>query len=401
MNDGEDLFSHTDVARRVAAVVILVTAICALAATAALVGIRTDVVVAEPATLVASEGTVSVRAPSAGAVRDVAVADGATVHAGDLLVALDSDEAQVCTSEAGERIALLEERRALVEARLQLQGDLQGADAVRADRQASIGRAALDAARAEADSASAATAASREQLGDVASLFERGIVSDVDRTAAELQASRAQAAEARARAELASREEGLAVGEADAVQARATSALRALDDRAELVTIDLELARTRRERDECALAAERASIRAPVDGQVFDLRVRRHGERVDLGAPLLGIVPLDVTMAAEIEAGPDEVPFLVEGLAASISLDAYPFREFGLGRGHVAQVDRAPGPGGRFRVRVAVDAWPSFPEEVADPLRPGLTGRVMVTGRERWLLVLLRPLPPSSRGVRR
>jgi HlyD family secretion protein len=195
----------------------------------------------------------------------VAVSEGATVHAGDVLVELDCTEPQARLAEADARIAAAEAQANAARAQVEAAGRQQRAASAAA--RATTAQLAVVEANQEA--------ASREQervasLGEFATPMVRDQAGDAVRTlGSQRSAVQAQATASRAQASVV----GAQIDAAEATSQAATQqieALRALRTLAQLAV------------DECVVHARRDGI---VETVYFD-----EGELVSPGAPLVRVV---------------------------------------------------------------------------------------------------------------
>lgn len=209
-----------------------------------------------------------------GTIRAVPVVDTQRVKQGEVLAVIDDRDA---------RLALLQAEAELGRAIRQVRGYVATDDGLGAQ---------VQARQAEEQGAAARLAAAQADLGRAQIDLERrtalvasGAVSGDDLT-------RAQTAFATAQA-------GLAAAQAAVTEARARRNAAQGSRQANAVLIadttpdeHPEVALARARRDQAKLDLERTVIRAPVDGIVARRQVQL-GQRVQAGAPLMAVVPLD------------------------------------------------------------------------------------------------------------
>jgi membrane fusion protein (multidrug efflux system) len=324
--------------------------------------------------------TISARVP--GPIARVHVRDNEDVRAGQLLVEIDPRDSQVRVDQARAAVAMAAAgaRGARAEvplARESTESRLQQARATLAAARVAVdvGRAEADEARARAQSRRAATAAAQAEVAlaestvdrtqrdlerasrlvtggliaqqehDAARTFHRGAVATLDAARRRLaQAEReaeATEAETRRRA-LAVHQAERRVEEAEALVADAQSQQTQVpvkeaaagragasveQAQAELAAAELELAKTR--------------VVAPVAGMVSKKTVEP-GQMVQVGQPLLAIVPLDgVWVVANLKE--TQVGRVRPGQPVTVHVDTFPGRVF---PGHVDSI--SAGTGARF-----------------------------------------------------
>ncbi|MFO0748200.1 MAG: efflux RND transporter periplasmic adaptor subunit [Myxococcota bacterium] len=222
-----------------------------------------------------------VASPLVGTVREVRVSAGATVKRGELLIALDDDEAQASLARARAALAAATARRADLETRL-----APGAREL-------ARQAATSLARAEADHA-------RD-----AGLAKAGALSESD-----LHASETALALARSKARGA------------AIEARA-----ALPEGAQAASIAAALADAQAAVDQAEAHLATLVLTAPVDGVVLSRTVEA-GDVVQPGVPLLVLAESGQDRLV-IEPDEKNLGALALGQPAVASADAFPDRRFG------------------------------------------------------------------------
>lgn len=82
-------------------------------------------------------------------------------------------------------------------------------------------------------------------------------------------------------------------------------------------------------------------ILAPDDGILSAVRVNL-GQQVSAGTPLVTILPTGHTLEAELYVSSASIGFLREGEPVLLRYDAFPYQRFGLYRGTVSEITRAP-----------------------------------------------------------
>ncbi|MCP1202730.1 HlyD family secretion protein [Acetobacter oryzoeni] len=82
-------------------------------------------------------------------------------------------------------------------------------------------------------------------------------------------------------------------------------------------------------------------ILAPDDGTLTAIRVNP-GQQVSSGTPLLTLLPTGHALEAELYVSSASIGFLHEGEPVLLRYAAFPYQRFGLYRGHVSEITRAP-----------------------------------------------------------
>lgn len=209
-----------------------------------------------------------------GAVAHVFVADTDRVAAGQVLLVLD---------DADRRLALAEAEAALAQAERRVQG-WHASDGELA-AQVAARNAEAKRALAQTRSAQAEFERTRDDLERRQALAASGAVATEELTRAQAAFRQAQAAVAAARA---------AQDQASATHRASVAALASHQvlTRGAGVLDNPEVVAARARRDQARVELERTVIRAPVSGVVARRQVQL-GQRVQAGAPLMAVVPID------------------------------------------------------------------------------------------------------------
>jgi membrane fusion protein (multidrug efflux system) len=305
------------------------------------------------------EGHITPVSPkAAGFVSTIAVSENQIVHAGDLLVQLDTTDYHEKLKQADADLAALA---------AQVGSDGQGGQI---QAQAAAARAEAGAAQSSIAQAQANAVKAHRDLDRFRPLAERNIISrqQLDAAVAAAAAADAQVAAARQTAAAAGSQASAATAGLRSTQARAAGA-QAM-------------------REQAALQLSYTHIRAPVDGIVTKKGVEV-GQLVAVGQPLMTIVPLsDVWVTANLKE--TQVRDVRPGEKVELEVDAYPGLKF---EGHVESI--SPATGAKFSllppdnatgnytkvvqripVRVRVDR-----ADAAHPLRPGMSAVVRIHAR--------------------
>jgi membrane fusion protein (multidrug efflux system) len=268
------------------------------------------------------------------------------------------------TVRAGEALVILDDRDLAAKLE-QNEADLSAAiAAVGTQSRAGQAAAQLAAARANVTQAEAAAWRARNDLDRYTALAARGVIGPQ-------QLEAAQAAARTADAQLKAAQ--------DQVEA-ASAALTAASAR---------VASFRAQRDQAALQLSYAKLVAPSAGVVSKKNVEV-GELVQVGQPLMSVVPLDdVWVVANLKE--TEVRDVTPGDRVDVRIDTYPGRTF---HGRVESL--SPASGARFSLLPPDNATGNFtkvvqripvrirldgPQDPAHLLRPGMSATVVITTR--------------------
>ncbi len=194
----------------------------------------------------------------------------------------------------------------------------------------------------------------------------------------------------------------------------ATQAERAalVSSRAEEVATDLaeSLAAATRLRAEVKAATDRLDrtrIRAPVAGEVVDLKLRTIGGVVTPGEPIMDLVPRDQRLVIEARVSPKDIDVVHPGLKADVHLTAFHTRHMARVRGEVVQVsaDRLTDPKTGepyYTAQIYVDMAEVQKKTPEVKLSPGMPAEAMIiTGERTTFEYLIEPIRNSFRRALR
>lgn len=190
----------------------------------------------------------------------------------------------------------------------------------------------------------------------------------------------------------------------------ATQAERAalISGRAEEVATGLAeaLAAATRLRAEVQAASDRLDrtrIRAPVAGEVVDLKLRTVGGVVNPGEPLMDLVPRDQPLVIEARVSPRDIDVVHPGLKADVHLTAFHTRYLARVQGEVRQVsaDRLTDPKTGepyYTAQIYVDMAEIQKKTPEVKLSPGMPAEAMIiTGERTAFEYLIQPIRNTFR----
>ncbi len=349
-----------------------------------LVSVTGEVVPAEWATLSVEAG---------GTIDEVLVEPGDEVEAGDLLVQLDTTDAELAVQEAEARLAraraelerLKAQPRPQDVAAAEQQVEATEAEVSQAmaerDRLASgaiwsdVARANAEVTAAEAGRKTAQidTDQTREKVedGTVAEWKEQEAALRLRAAELRLDAARLRLAHARASAEPRMEEAEARVRAAEAqrdVAAAQLAQLQAGPADEEITLAETDVAQAELALEEARLALERCEGRAPFDGTVGMVRVRE-GEQVRQGDLIVALGDLSTLRVETTDLAEMDVAKVDVGQAVDVTFDPFPDRIF---EGRITRINPMPAPGGGGVHYTAIIEL----EEVAAEIRWGMTAFV-------------------------
>lgn len=351
-----------------------------------------------------------------GIVTEIAVREGQSVAAGDVVMKLSSVQASKDVRQGESRLQALTATRARLQAEATGRDRIAFADDVgqeyrgvelaafaeRANRlrseqsvlQEQISQRRAELAEAEVRGRNAATELelSRKQSAMVEALHRRGTASQLELIEAQGRTQRMISAYGEAVATIPRL--NAAIGEMQSRLAESLSRFRA-DARVELSQISAEI-------DRISLAVggdsdrlARTEVRAPVSGIINRLNFNTIGGVVKPGEAILEITPTEGPLAVEARVRPDDRAALRQGLPTRVMVGAYDYAVYGALDGKLVEVSSDTLPderGGRY-YRVTIEVARARGALAREPLLPGMTTRAdIVLGQRSVLSYLLSPL---------
>jgi HlyD family secretion protein len=330
---------------------------------------------------------------TSGIVEEVLVEVGDEAKAGDLLVKLDTVDAELAVFEAEAQLANATAQVQQLEAQPRV-ADVAAAEqqvdeaeagisqaVVERDRLAS-GAIASDIAQAEAEleSAQAERKAARIDLDELRDELEDGVVEDWEGEQAALRLRAAQEgleaaqiglayARGSASARIDEAEAGVRSAETqrDVAQARLEQ-VRAGVSEEEIALAETEVAQAQIALEEAQLRLERCELRVPFAGTVGMVNVRE-GEQVQQGGVILTLGDLSTLRVETTDLDEIDVAKIAVGQKADITFDAFPDRVFA---GRVIRINpMAESGGGGVNYTTIIEL-----EELAPEIRWGMTAFV-------------------------
>ena len=311
------------------------------------------------ARLEVDQAVTPIQSPLAGRVVTTWLAIGREVHAGDLLLELDSQPERLEIAEQRTRLeALAPQLRAL-------QAQISSEETAR-DQEKLAAKAAAEQALSAAHEAEAPARFAENDQDRMSQLRAEGLIPERDyqRGKAEMERTRAAAASQR-----------LAVGRLEQEQRTRESdrdaRLKSLA--AEATRLEIQIPPLEASISRLNYEIERRRVRAPVSGRLGEAAVLRPGAVVREGEKLGAIVP--PSQLAVVAQFPPEAALgrIHAGQTAHLRLDGFPWTQYGTVK---ATVTRVAGEvrDGSVRVELAIDRSAS----TAIPLQHGLPGTVEI-----------------------
>lgn len=365
-----------------------------------------------------------------GIIREIRVADGDAVHAGEILILLEDTkasaeveslkgqlwdalarEARLTAEQRGDRqvsfppeldvankdapsvAAVLAGQRNIFETRRQV---FQSQLAVNREKRLQVEKE-IEGLRAQAEAATTRLGIVRDEAATVASLVQKGLerrprLLNLEREAADIEGRRGEITAQISRAQ-------------QVISESRTDRLKLENDRQNEISQSLREVQNQifqlRERLQAANdQLARTAVKAPEDGVVTDLRVHTPGGVIGAGAPLMDLVPRQDRLVVTARVRPEDIDVVRPGLEADVNLLPYNQRRVAPLHGMVMRVSadrlldkRTDQPYYATKIRVQD---PRAAGHDAIKIIPGMPAQVFIkTGRGTVALYALKPLLDS------
>jgi membrane fusion protein len=283
--------------------------------------------------LVPDRGVIRLVTPQAATVVESHVAEGLTVHRGDVLFVLAVGQATLSgDTQAAVQSSLASRERSLQGAARQ-RGQIEQAQVAAIDAQVADMRRELDAMAVEADLQRQRLVLAQEAHTQYEALRNDNFVSN-----AQVRAKAEEVLGVKAQLQSLERQRSGRLREIAALQAqRRELPLRTQTAQGE---IDRDLAALAQQSAENE-ARQRIVVRAPQDGVVSGV-LAAPGQNVTPTVALASLLPADAKLQAQLFAPSSAVGFVRANQTVQLRYQAFPYQKFGHQTGAVAQVSRAP-----------------------------------------------------------
>ncbi|HEX2580919.1 MAG TPA: HlyD family type I secretion periplasmic adaptor subunit [Dongiaceae bacterium] len=230
----------------------------------------------------------------------------------------------------------------------------------------------------------------------MAPLVKSGATSKMDMLKGEREMAQYQADISTAKASLPRAEAALAESKNKVIEAVASFKATAAQ---ELAKQRLELATVRETLNDAGAKVRRTELRSPVRGTVKDIKIKTVGGVIQVGAPIMEIVPIEDTLLIEAQVRPADRGFIAPGQDATVKISAYDYSIYGGLEAKVEDISADTLENEKketfFRVRVRTNKNSLLDKKTGGQLQiiPGMTGTVdILTGKKTVMQYLLKPL---------
>lgn len=324
-----------------------------------------------------------VQSEADGAIARIAVREGARVKAGDLLIALDTVQLEAAVRESRLKVAALESRMARINAEL-YQRALTFPDSLNDFPEFTANQRQLFAQRRASIEGEMATLRSMARLQQQELDLNLPLLDTGDVARSEIIAMRRAMVETEGR-----------------ITNLRAQYLRELQD--EFTSTEEQLAAAREQLARAADSLAAASLTAPTDGIVKNVRITTIGGVVRAGEEVLQIVPVGQRLFVESRVAPRDIAFVKLGQSARVNFDAYDSAIYGSAAGKVVFVSpdtivetaEDGSSESYYRVNLEVDTATMRQDggSVAIDLQPGMTTTAeILTGKTTVWNYLTKPI---------
>jgi HlyD family type I secretion membrane fusion protein len=372
---------------------------------------HTDEVAQARGKLIPKGEVFQVHAVDSGKVVRIAVQEGQTVAAGQVLVELDTELARKDVERLehllqSSQLELLQTQGLLDKTKLQAETRAAIAKTTLNMQEAAIAQSKNNAVNNQDLLSQFQTdaRAQEERLQRLKPLTQQGAISQENLFAAEQQLrdrqrsiterqnalQQTQAEASRLQIELAQKQE-----EARQSQLEAQQQIQQLT--VKLTELQAKVKETQILLEETKAKLRQRFLRAPANGVILALNVRRSGVYTQPGQTIAEIAPQGQPLVISASLPSSEMGFVKVGLPVNVKLDAYPYQDYGIVSGRVSAISSDSKPdqqlGQIYRVEVALNRDYVNAKGQTFKFKPGQTAVAeIVTRRRRIADVLLDPL---------
>ncbi|MBV6623870.1 MAG: HlyD family efflux transporter periplasmic adaptor subunit [Rivularia sp. (in: Bacteria)] len=176
------------------------------------------------------------------------------------------------------------------------------------------------------------------------------------------------------------------------------------DLQAQLDLLKSQIAQTSTQIQSLNIQLQQRTVRSPIDGIIFELPVSKPGQVLQPGQRIARIAPKGKDMVIKAQMPSSETGFLKVGMPVKIKFDAYPFQEYGIGKGKVKWISpdskqTAQGGAEIYELEIALDKPYIQNGDKRINLAPGQSATAEVIVRQRRVIdLLLDPFKKLQKG---
>ena len=311
-----------------------------------------------------------VQAETPGTIVSIQAQENQTIKQGDVIATIDGSSLETETNLLQNQIQQAELQRKQIAAQIsalnqQILAETERINNSIAEAEAELNRtrrnfrdrkitssAQVQEAKANLRSIEAALNAARTKQQRYQSIAEEGVISEnlLEEAKLEVQQQEQAIAAAKARlynvvAALNPSDAEIAIAQKRITQAKASgeATLAALNREREVLkqqAIDTQkqLERYQRQLKQALRNSDRATIKAPTNGTLFQLNLRNSGQNVQSGTEIAKIAPENTSLLAKAYVKPQDINQVTIGQPAQLRISACPYPDYGTLKGKVTQV---------------------------------------------------------------
>ena len=359
-------------------------------------------------------------APVSGKVTAIAIKEGGTVKAGQVLMQLDTEIAKTDLQQAQaklegqlNRLTQLEQIKnqlAIATRTQRLQNQAQ-----MAEQQAQINEVQqrLNANQRASTLLRGRLAKDSNEVQRYRSLWQEGVVPKIKVVEIERIADESQRSLEQAQADIKQSQAELTRQERTYDRVVRTGELAILDSqkqaeelRTQMADLQAQVLQTEKAIASLQLQLQQRTIHSPVAGTVFQLPIQQPGAVVQPGQMVAQIAPQGVTFIFKAQMLSSESGFLHVGMPVKLKFDAYPFQDYGVIPGHLSWISpdskvtqTAQGNAETFELKIALEKNCIPDRNKCITLTPGQTATAEVVVRQRRIIdFLIDPFKKLQNG---
>ncbi|MEA5598437.1 HlyD family type I secretion periplasmic adaptor subunit [Rivularia sp. UHCC 0363] len=174
----------------------------------------------------------------------------------------------------------------------------------------------------------------------------------------------------------------------------------------QIVDVQSEISQTKKQIESLQFQLKQQTLRAPIDGTIFQLSIDNAGTVVQPGQMITQIAPQGAPLIFRAEMPSQESGFLRLGMPVKLKFDAYPFQDYGLVEGKLRWispdskvVETAQGKVEIFELEIALEQTYIQSGNKPITLTPGQTATAEVVVRQRRVIdFVLDPFKKLQKG---
>ncbi|MCF4967767.1 HlyD family efflux transporter periplasmic adaptor subunit [Nostoc sp. CMAA1605] len=174
----------------------------------------------------------------------------------------------------------------------------------------------------------------------------------------------------------------------------------------EITTLDAEITQTQRQIESLNIQLAQRELKAPESGNIFQFPFSQVGAVVQPGTMIAEIAPVGASLIVRAQIATTQSGFLRKNLPVKLKFDAYPFQDYGVVEGELAnispsttEIDTPTGKVAVYNLEISLKQHCIKSGNKCIPLRPGDTATSEVIVRQRRVIdFILDPFKQLQTG---